>query len=194
MAETQVETETTSANNGIAIAPKRLSPEPFKTQFEQLLPLITQEWTNLDREELMATDGDLDLAVDLIAAATDHTKTLIQAQLAELHSLSLTWERREHQQTALQQTPSQAPSQSSNHSPNKDKDNPDEEHPPSPSIDDVLDLLERRTEQLVERVKADVLPEVKSQAKRNLGASILTALGIGFLLGLFVGGSGGDRK
>ena len=188
MAQTKVDTETTSANNGMAIAPKRLSPEQFKTGFEQLVPLITQEWTDLDREELMATDGDLDLAVDLIATATDHTKTLIQAQLAELHSLSLTWERREQQEKALQQAPSQSPSQS-NHSPN-----PDEDHPPSPSIDDVLDLLERRTEQLVERVKADVLPEVKSQAKRNLGASILTALGIGFLLGLFVGGSGGDRK
>ncbi|OAB59830.1 hypothetical protein AY600_18575 [Phormidium willei BDU 130791] len=194
MAQTQVETETNSVNNGIAIAPKRLSPEQFKTRFEQLVPLIAQEWTHLDREELMATDGDLDLAVDVIATATDHTKTLIQAQLAELHSLSLTWERREHQETALQPTPSQSPSHSSNYSPNPDKDNPDEEHPPSPSIDDVLDLLERRTEQLVERVKADVLPEVKSQAKRNLGASILTALGIGFLLGLFVGGSGGDRK
>ncbi|MFP4219988.1 MAG: hypothetical protein ACLFQ7_06315 [Phormidium sp.] len=188
MAQTQVDTETTSANNGMAIAPKRLSPEQFKTRFEQLVPLITQEWTDLDREELIATDGDLDLAVDLIATATDHTKTLIQAQLAELHSLHLTWERREQQQKALQQAPSQSPSQS-NPSPN-----PDEDHPPSPSIDDVLDLLERRTEQLVERVKADVLPEVKSQAKRNLGASILTALGIGFLLGLFVGGSGGDRK
>ncbi|TVR07593.1 MAG: hypothetical protein EA395_12610 [Phormidium sp. GEM2.Bin31] len=189
MAQTKVDTETTSTNNGIAIAPKRLSPEQFKTRFEQLVPLITQEWTDLDREELMATDGDLDLAVDIIAAATDHTKTLIQAQLAELHSLSLTWERREQQEKALQPAPSQSPSQSSNPSPK-----PDEETPPSPSIDDVLDLLERRTEQLVERVKADVLPEVKSQAKRNLGASILTALGIGFLLGLFVGGSGGDRK
>ncbi|NMG58750.1 hypothetical protein E1H12_09495 [Geitlerinema sp. P-1104] len=190
MAETKVDTETLSANNGIAIAPKRLSPEQFQERFESLVPLMTQEWNLMAPEELEATDGDLDLTVDLIAEATEHTKTLIHAQLAELHSLSLSWERQDRKE----KDPSQPLSHSESHEVQPSAKSKEDDHANSPSIDDVLDLLERRTEQLVERVKADVLPEVKSQAKRNLGASILTALGIGFLLGLFVGGSGGDRK
>ncbi|WP_159790575.1 hypothetical protein [Sodalinema gerasimenkoae] len=182
--------ETTARHNGTAIAPKRLSPEQFQERFESLVPLITQEWSLMAPEELKATEGDLDLTVDLVADATEHTKTLIHAQLAELHSLSLSWER----QAQKEKRQSEELSHSESHDVQSKSETEKSDHPSSPSIDDVLDLLERRTEQLVERVKADVLPEVKSQAKRNLGASILTALGIGFLLGLFVGGSGGDRK
>lgn len=186
MAETMADSGIKLTPNGSAIAPKSLSSEQFKGRFEQLIPLICQEWTPVTSDELAATEGDLDLAVDLIAEATDHTKTLIRCQIAELHSLSLSWERQDHEKSTL--TPANSDE------PNLPAKEDDETNPHSPSIDDVLDLLERRTEKLVERVKADVLPEVKSQAKRNLGASILTALGIGFLLGLFVGGSGGDRK
>lgn len=182
-------TDRTLSQNGTAIAPKRLSPDQFQDRFESLVPLMAQEWTSIAPEDIEATDGDLDLTVNLITEATEHTKILIHAQLAELYSLSLNWERQERTETV--QGKELTRSTDSKLEPSEKTETDD--NPPSPSIDDVLDLLERRTEKLVERVKADVLPEVKSQAKRNLGASILTALGIGFLLGLFVGGSGGDR-
>lgn len=158
-----------------AIAPKTLSPEQFAQGFDRLFPLMCQEWPQVTPEDLKAAEGDLDLTVELIAERSDRTKMLIRRQLAELHSLSQPpepmWRDLRENGEANGQPPSA----------------------PSPSIDDLLDLLERRTEKLVDRVKADVLPEVKAQAKRNLGTSILTALGVGFLLGLFVAGGERDR-
>ena len=135
-------TDRTLSQNGTAIAPKRLSPDQFQDRFESLVPLMAQEWTSIAPEDIEATDGDLDLTVDLITEATEHTKILIHAQLAELYSLSLNWERQERTETG----PGKELTRSTDSKLEPSEKTETDDNPPSPSIDDVLDLLERRTE------------------------------------------------
>lgn len=55
--------------------------------FDQLVPLIVDEWPQVDGEALRQTRGDLDLMVALIATETEHSKALIRKQLDELREL-----------------------------------------------------------------------------------------------------------
>jgi hypothetical protein len=59
------------------------------------------------------------------------------------------------------------------------------------SIDNLLDDLESRTENLIQELKAEMLPELEKRARGNLGQSLLIALGIGFVLGLILRGKRG---
>lgn len=55
--------------------------------FEDLVPLIVDEWPQVDGEALRQTQGDPDLLVALIATETEHSKALIRKQLDELREL-----------------------------------------------------------------------------------------------------------
>lgn len=55
----------------------------------------------------------------------------------------------------------------------------------------TLDLLEERTEELLQQFQKDVLPELNEKVRKNVGGSLLTALGMGFVLGLLMGGRRG---
>ena len=65
---------------------------------------------------------------------------------------------------------------------------------PMPDIEAAIAKLEAHTKRLVDQVQNDVLPTVEQRAKDNVGKSLLTALGLGFILGLLFGGFGRGRS
>ena len=155
-----------------------LSPaqETFSQHFDAMVPLIMAEWPQLIEENLLATEGDLDLTVAYISGETDRTQTLIRRQIKELASLvepeAVDPEKVEPKDKAAIAPPI---------APNDDVSS-------SSSIDNLLDDLESRTEHLIQELKAEMLPELEQRARSNLGQSLLIALGIGFVLGLILGG------
>lgn len=176
----------------------------FQHHFEAMVPLILSEWPQLIEENLLATEGDLDLAVAYISGEIDHTQTLIRRHLDELASLievdppDLGKTARKAARkaarkvsrsgsgaltSALEATGSvlEATGLESAGSLGVDKS----------SIDNLLDDLESRTENLIQELKAEMLPELEKRARGNLGQSLLIALGIGFVLGLILGGKRG---
>lgn len=60
------------------------SAETFKSSFGALEAAILAEWPTVDREALAATAGELDQVIDLVAIKTEHTRTLVRRQIAEL--------------------------------------------------------------------------------------------------------------
>lgn len=64
-----------------------LTAQDFRNIFGGVSPLITSEWPNVPAAELEACAGDLDKVVELVAQKTEHTKTLVKKQLAELAQL-----------------------------------------------------------------------------------------------------------
>ncbi|WP_448571698.1 hypothetical protein [Trichothermofontia sp.] len=152
-----------------------LSTTEFKEHFSSLVPLILEEWPAVVRESLEATSGNLEQVVDQIAAQTDRTRTLIRRQLAELYTLA------QAEATQLKAGAERIASES--------KSRLD-----IAQLEPLLHKLEERTEKLFAQFEKDVLPEVTEKAKQNLGTSLLTALGIGFLLGLLLGGWGRGRS
>ncbi len=142
------------------------SQTTFRQHFEAMVPLLLAEWPQLIEANLLDTEGDLDLTVAYISGETDRTQTLIRRQIQELTTLV---------------EAAAAPITSSNGA---------EPSPPS-SIENLLDDLESRTEHLIQELKAEMLPELEQRARGNLGQSLLIALGIGFVLGLILGGKRG---
>src|SRR5260221_4845159 len=68
-------------------AAKELSQEKFQTSFGKLQDIIVGEWPSIDKDQLLATAGNLEKVVDLVAEATDHTRTLVRRQIAELSEI-----------------------------------------------------------------------------------------------------------
>lgn len=161
-----------------------LSDDSFKDNLNELIPLIEAEWPSMDTEVIRAAEGDVDAVVDYIAAQTEHTRTLVRRQLAELNSLAI----RDRITKEAQVKP--ATNGSSTNSINSTS-NGTNGSGLSSEIDQILQVLERHTEDLVGQFKKDVLPEVSDRARSNIGTSLLTALGIGFLLGIIIGGGRG---
>lgn len=155
----------------------------FEQHFDALVPMILAEWPQLIEENLVATEGDLDLAVAYISGETDRTQTLVRRQIKELASLI----------AVDPPTSGKAPSHGA--SPSTPEPNGLKAMGPlgvdKSSIDNLLDDLESRTENLIQELKAEMLPELEQRARSNLGQSLLIALGIGFVLGLILGGKRG---
>ncbi len=150
----------------------------FKHHFESMVPLLLSEWPQLTEENLVATEGDLDSTVVYISSETDRTKTLVRRQINELATLV------EGDASAPEKVADNGAASSSL-------------EPTGPlgidksSIDNLLDDLESRTENLIQELKAEMLPELEKRARSNLGQSLLIALGIGFVLGLILRGKRG---
>jgi len=151
-----------------------LSPDAFKANFEAIAPLILEEWPSIPPDSLMATGGELDPVVDCIATATDRTRALVRQQLRELYHLAIV-EPGQARRSPLSERLSQLVD-----SPLVESD-----------LKKVLALLEERTEEILAQFKKDVLPELNEKVRNNVGSSLLTALGIGFVLGLLFGGGRG---
>jgi ElaB/YqjD/DUF883 family membrane-anchored ribosome-binding protein len=148
----------------------------FTDRFDAIAPLILEEWPHLTAEELAATEGRLEAVIDYIALRTEHTRTLIRHHLAELAQIQRLRDK--------------------NQSDESDFSNPEKyqlENYIFPTFDRALKTLEKRTENLIDRFEAELLPEANRKAKEHVGTSLLTALGIGFILGLLLGGSGRGR-
>ncbi len=137
----------------------------------------------MDTEVIRAAEGDVDAVVDYIAAQTEHTRTLVRRQLAELNGLAIRDRIAKEAQTKPAANGSSTTSTSTSNNTNGSG--------LSSEIDQILQVLERHTEDLVVQFKKDVLPEVGDRARSNIGTSLLTALGIGFLLGIIIGGGRG---
>ena len=146
----------------------------FAHHFKAMVPLILSEWPQLLEENLLATEGDLDLAVAYISGETEHTQTLTRHHLDELATLAKSSDRRAPTSNGAAALA------------------PDRDDDPEPStVDQLLSDLETRTEHLIDEFKAEMLPELEKKARSNLGTSLLIALGLGFILGLLLGGKRG---
>jgi hypothetical protein len=128
-----------------------LSPvqNTFSQHFDAMVPLVMAEWPQLIEENLLATEGDLDLAVAYISGETDRTQTLIRRQIKELASLV-----EPEDKAAI--APPIAP-ELEDKAPIAPKD---DASPPS-NIENLLDDLESRTEHLIQELKAEMLPELE---------------------------------
>lgn len=158
----------------------------FEHHFEAMVPLILAEWPQLIEDNLLATEGDLDLAVAYISGETDRTQTLTRRYLDELASLI---------EVEPPVSNNASRKTASNRVSSALKSTVLEATAPlgvnKSSIDNLLDDLESRTENLIQELKAEMLPELEKRARGNLGQSLLIALGIGFVLGLILGGKRG---
>lgn len=164
-----------------------LSDDSFKNNLNELIPLIEAEWPGMDTELIRAAEGDLNAVVDYIATQTEHTRTLVRRQLAELNGLAI----RDRIAQEAQVKPMSNGSSASSSTSGTNGTNGTNGSGLSSEIDQILQVLERHTEDLVGQFKKDVLPEVSDRARSNIGTSLLTALGIGFLLGIIIGGGRG---
>ena len=57
-------------------------------------------------------------------------------------------------------------------------------------LNNIIENLEAKSRELGRKVKDDVLPQAEATVRENLWVSILTALGLGLILGLVLGLSG----
>jgi hypothetical protein len=62
----------------------RARSHDLSAQLEQLVPLLCEQWPELEAEALNETEGDYERLVAVIAAKTEHTKVLVRRQLEEL--------------------------------------------------------------------------------------------------------------
>ncbi|MGF1516519.1 MAG: hypothetical protein ACFCVB_01755 [Nodosilinea sp.] len=165
------------ANSQLTAATKKA----FKHHFESMVPLLLSEWPQLSEKSLVATEGDLDSTVVYISGETDRTKTLVRRQINELATL-VEVEAPAPDKVAANGNRASSSSLEPTGSLGVDKS----------SIDNLLDDLEARTENLIQELKVEMLPELEKRARGNLGQSLLIALGIGFVLGLILGGKRGQ--
>lgn len=151
-----------------------LTPDNFKANFAAIAPLILAEWSIVSPDSLHATTGELEQVVDCIATATDRTRILVRRQLSELYQIGVLEARQPkalHRSELFTQLINGSLSES--------------------DLKETINRLEQRTEALLTQFKQEVLPELNEKVRNHVGGSLLTALGIGFILGLLLGGSRG---
>ncbi len=159
-----------------------LAPEPFRQQFAAIAPLILSEWSGLDAEQLSQTNGDLEQVVDLVAAHTERTRTLIRRQLRELYQLAIADATDRAPQPTLADSLTGSVPRISQLVTDTLAD---------ADVQATIARLEERTEKLLAQFKREVMPELTDKVQKNVGGSLLTALGIGFVLGVLLGGGRG---
>jgi hypothetical protein len=154
-----------------------ISQETFRDNFSKLVPLIVEEWPQIDQEVLENYQGDLDQTIDYIASQSERTRTLVRLHLAELSRIA-----------NLEDTSSDNTTKPRNgRSPSATSLlNNEVTH----KLDRLLDTLENRAEKILTQVET----EVSQKARENIGVSLLAALGLGFILGLLFGGNNRDRS
>ncbi|MFT6159514.1 MAG: hypothetical protein ACJAZO_000482 [Myxococcota bacterium] len=60
------------------------SEDAFRGSFAEVARLICEEWAAVDRETLDATEGDPQKVLDVVVAATGHSKVWVRKHLAEI--------------------------------------------------------------------------------------------------------------
>lgn len=154
--------------------PPLISPEKFQDSFSAMIPLILEEWPEISSKQLLATAGSLEQVIDCIAIATDRTRVLIRRQLQELYQVALLESRKSHSAQWAEQLMQLA-----------------DEHIPDANLKDAIARLEVQTETLLQQLKQEMLPEMTEKVQKHPIRSLLTAVGVGFVLGLLVGGRRG---
>lgn len=136
-----------------------ISAETFKSSFGALEAAILAEWPAIEREALAATAGELDQVIDLVALKTEHTRTLVRRQIAELAQLC---EGGEGPKAAAESKQSRA--------------------------ERLLEAWQKRTQDLAKELRENVLANAEKKVRENVLTSILVALGLGLVLGFLFGG------
>jgi len=150
----------------VKTSPAPLDADLLRARFRQLLPLLAEEWPDLNAVELEATEGEADALVDLICSRTEQTRALTRRQLAELLALVSASPRRPRQAAAASAPPTIEP------------------------LDRLVQSLEEYLDDLTRQVKRDVAPLALNSAREHMGLALLLAGGFGLTLGLFLGAMG----
>lgn len=137
-------------------APAEVSEDDFRAAFGGTRALIQNEWPDIDMVALEATGGDLDEITQLIAHSRERANLAIKKQLEALY--------RTGQQGAR---------------------DPSNQHGFEDRLDAILQRLETHASVVAGRFRKDVLPLAETKAKENIWRTILIALGLGLVLGLF---------
>ncbi len=140
--------------------------EAFKKHFSTIEPLIREEWPEVDTAALEQTEGNHDQVVDLVAEQTEHTKALVKRQLRELAELTVD-EQSEELIGKVERRLKEAKT--------------------------VLESLQTKATDMASYVRRDMLPEAKTKATEHPIAVLLMAIGLGFVLGFILRGSGRGR-
>jgi ElaB/YqjD/DUF883 family membrane-anchored ribosome-binding protein len=137
----------------------------FQESFEKIAPLIRDEWPVVAADALAATGGDYERVVALIADKTEHTKTLVKRQLAELRDIS------------------DKGASSNGGSTAKAVD---------AKLHEVLHKLQERSNEIAGYVKKQLIADAKAKVSENPLVTVLMAIGLGILLGFIL--RGGSRR
>ncbi len=137
----------------------------FSADFQQLLPLIRQEWPQVPRTALEETAGDYDALVAVIANKTEHTRALVGKQLDELRSIA---SQRRANTGWLNDTELRR-------------------------LREMLNRLQHKSNDVAGYVRERLATDARSQVDQNPLVTLLMALGLGFVLGFMLRGSGGRR-
>ena len=156
-------------------------PDQFKSSFAKLLPTIEEEWPEVDHAELQATEGELSQVAAVVAAKADRTKQTIRRHLLEiLANVEAAEAARAHGNGARK------------HANGGGKGSADDA-PEFPHMEDVLGAikrLEKFAAAEAQRMGRNIGPAAETKVKENLLTSLLIALGLGFLFGFILRGSG----
>ena len=146
-----------------------LSPDTFKLFFDRLKPDILTTWPQLSAESLTTTKGSLEAVIKQISAQTGQPQNVIQERLSVLFEQCQTL-------TKEGQTGEQQMGQISS------------------EIDQLVKRILQRTEAAIAQLNAEALPELKNTVHTYPAASLIGALGVGFLIGFTVRGTSHDRR
>lgn len=155
--------------------PTRTEParDAFKRAFVALTPLVLEEWPDLDPKALEATEGDFDRVTALVAEHTDRTHVTVRRKLGELLVVAERPARRANGAEVAGDRPKPAAEQ----------------------MDELFAAI-RRIESFAadeaKRVSTKVLPAAEIRVQKNPWLSLLMALGLGLILGLWL--NGGRRQ
>jgi ElaB/YqjD/DUF883 family membrane-anchored ribosome-binding protein len=158
----------------------------WKRAFATVLPLVREEWPTLDREAVEETAGDFEKLTTIVAAHLDRTKTVVRRQLLELLLVaeSDTAEARSTETGARGLNGSSKKEETSN------------SKPEVMQVDEVIAAI-RRLESFAageaKRVSGKVIPMAETKVRQNLWVSILMALGLGMIVGLWLNGGRKSR-
>lgn len=142
-------------------------PEQFlDDNLQSFMPLLLEEWPQLQPDALLATGGDLEQLITHISTQTEHTRALTRHHLGELYSL---WLIKVAEPTL----------------------SPTDELKSHAQVNQLLEDLEARTDHLIKEFRSELLPELEKKARSNLGTTLVITLGLGFILGLLAGGKRG---
>jgi hypothetical protein len=151
-------------------ATRQAAAARFERSFDAVVPLVSEEWPGLERSAVDATKGDLEALTALVAAHTERTKVGVRRHLLEL--------------LAVAESEKPAPGNGAANG-----------APRVPDVDEVIAAVRRFESFAAEeakRVGGRVLPLAEAKVRQSPWVSLLVALVIGLVLGLWL--NGGRRR
>ena len=148
--------------------PRTLNRAGFLESWDQMAPLILQEWEVVDEESLEKTEGDLDKVVALVSERTARTKAMVRRMLFELYQVV----HEQPQRTRTSQRRARAASTRGE------------------SVEAMVHELERRAAQVMRELRGGMLQDARGKVRENVLFSLVIAIGFGFIVGVLFTGWG----